>query len=135
MLSTGKAAVLRHYPFTIILKTEAANPQVRPLRLILDPGSKTTGLALVNDTSGEVVAAFELQHRGQAIKSALDARRSVRRSRRARHSRYRKPRFANRKRREGSLPPSLHSRLANIETWVKRLMRLCPIAALSQDLV
>jgi hypothetical protein len=32
-------------------------------------------------------------------------------------------------------PPSLVSRLANIITWVVRLRRLAPIAALSQELV
>ena len=33
------------------------------------------------------------------------------------------------------MPPSLESRITNILTWVKRLMRLCPIAAISQELV
>ena len=135
LLSTGKAAVLLRYPFTIILKTEAVNPQVQPLRLKLDPGSKTTGLALVNETSGEVVAAFELAHRGQQIKKALDGRRAVRRRRRARHTRYRKPRFANRKRPKGWLAPSLQSRVFNIGTWVKHLRKLCPITAISMELV
>jgi 5-methylcytosine-specific restriction endonuclease McrA len=101
----------------------------------LDPGSKTTGLAILNDASGEVVFAAELQHRGSAIKAALDSRRAVRRSRRQRKTRYRKPRFKNRRRKQGWLPPSLESRLANILTWVKRLLRLCPITALSQELV
>jgi 5-methylcytosine-specific restriction endonuclease McrA len=101
----------------------------------VDPGSKTTGIALVNDASGEVVFAAELAHRGRAIKAALDKRRVVRRSRRQRKTRYRAPRFDNRKKPKGWLPPSLQSRLANILTWVRRLMRLCPIAAISQELV
>jgi 5-methylcytosine-specific restriction endonuclease McrA len=135
LLSTGKAAVLLRHPFTIILKTEAVNPQVQPFRLKLDPGSKTTGLALVNDTSGEVVFAAELAHRGQQIKKALDGRRAVRHRRRARHTRYRKPRFANRIRPVGWIAPSLKSRVFNIETWVKRLRKLCPITAISMELV
>jgi 5-methylcytosine-specific restriction endonuclease McrA len=135
LLSSGQAAVWRRYPFTIILKTAIADPQVQPLRLKLDPGSKTTGIALINDASGEVVAAIALTHRGQAIKVALDKRRAVRRSRRQRKTRYRAPRFDNRKKSQGWLPPSLESRLANTLTWVKRLMRLCPLAALSQELV
>ena len=31
----------------------------------IDPGSKTTGLAVVNDATGRVVWAAELAHRGQ----------------------------------------------------------------------
>src|SRR5689334_23363375 len=82
LLSSGKAAVYRRYPFTLILKRSVEQPVIAPLRLKLDPGSKTTGLAIVNDASGEVVTAFELTHRGQAIKAALDERRRVRHSRR-----------------------------------------------------
>ena len=135
LLDTQQAAVFRQCPFTIILKTERVNPQVQSFRLKLDPGSKTTGLALVNETSGEVVFAAELAHRGQQIKKALDGRRAVRRRRRARHTRYRKPRFANRIRPVGWLAPSLKSRVCNIETWVKRLRKLCPITAISMELV
>ncbi len=135
LLTEGKAAVFRRYPFTIILKREVEQPVTHPLRIKLDPGSKTTGLAIVNDASGEVVWAAELTHRGHAIKAALNTRRAVRRSRRLRHTRYRKARFQNRRRKEGWLPPSLESRIANIETWVRRLMRLCPVQAISQEVV
>jgi hypothetical protein len=47
LLSCGKAAVYRRYPFTIILKVEIVNPVVADLRIKLDPGSKTTGIAIV----------------------------------------------------------------------------------------
>jgi 5-methylcytosine-specific restriction endonuclease McrA len=134
LLKAGKAAVWRYYPFTIILKVAVEEPVV-PLRLKIDPGSKTTGLALVNDTSGEVVWACELRHRGEQIKRAMDMRRTVRRSRRHRKTRYRPARWANRHKRKGTLPPSLESRVANVLTWVRRLIRLCPIGALSQEMV
>ena len=74
LLTQKKAAVFRRYPFTIILKTMPEHPEVHPLRLKIDPGSQTTGLALVNDATGEVVFAAELSHRGQAIKHAMDQR-------------------------------------------------------------
>ena len=135
LLSSGRAAVFRRFPFTIILRAEVIHRQVQPCRLKLDPGSLTTGIAIVNEASGEVVFAAEITHRGQAIKAALDHRRAIRRSRRARKTRYRKPRFANRRRRPGWLPPSLESRLANIETWVRKLCKLCPITAISMELV
>ncbi len=135
LLSSGQAAIFRRYPFTIILKREEPQPETSPLRLKIDPGSKTTGLAIVNDTTGEVVFAAELTHRGSVIKERLDARRGVRRGRRRRHTRYRQPRFDNRRRRSGWLAPSLESRIANVLTWARRLMRFCPLATISQELV
>jgi 5-methylcytosine-specific restriction endonuclease McrA len=134
-LSSGKAAVLKRYPFTIVLKYAVDVPQVEPLRIKIDPGSKTTGLALVDDAAGEVIFAAELAHRGQSVQAALDDRRSARRSRRYRHTRYRQPRFQNRRKRKGWLPPSSKSRIGNILTWVRRLMRICPIVAISLELV
>ncbi|MFB2918271.1 RNA-guided endonuclease IscB [Aerosakkonema sp. BLCC-F2] len=135
LLSQGKAAVFRRYPFTIIRKEEVLNPDVEPLRIKIDPGAKTTGLAVVNDSTGEVVWIAELQHRGFQIRDALTSRRQLRRLRRSRKTRYRKPRFLNRTRNTGWLPPSLNSRVANILTWVRRLSLLCQINAISQELV
>ena len=134
LLTRGKAAVFRRYPFTIILKREVTR-EVQPLHLKIDPGSKTSGLAILNDASGEVVWVAELQHRGYNIKTAMDVRRVIRHQRRTRKTRYRKPRFENRRHPKGWLAPSQASRVANIVTWVKRLMRLCPIVALSEELV
>jgi len=135
LLSSGRAAVYKRYPFTIILKCAVQDAEVQPLRLKIDPGSKTTGLAVVNDNTGDVVFAAELQHRGQQIKKSLDSRRALRRGRRSRKTRYRKPRFNNRRRKEGWLPPSLMSRIYNIKTWIRRLQQVCPIVALSMELV
>jgi 5-methylcytosine-specific restriction endonuclease McrA len=135
LLTEGKAAVYRKYPFTIILKIDVQEPVVQPLRIKLDPGSRTTGIAIVNNATGEVVFAAELSHRGQKIKASLDDRRAIRRSRRNRKTRYRKPRFDNRTRKAGWQPPSLLSRIANVLTWVNRLSRYCPIAAISMELV
>jgi len=135
LLTSGKAAVFRRYPFTLILRRVVENAVLVPLHLKIDPGAHTTGLALVNNTTGEVVWAAELEHRGFAIKGSLDDRRTVRRSRRRRHTRYRPSRWVNRRRDEGWVPPSLESRIANVLTWVRRLRRLCPLAAISLELV
>ena len=135
LLSQGKAAVLKRYPFTIILKVSIDEPAVAELRIKLDPGSQTTGIAIVNDQSGEVVFAAELIHRGQQVKSDLNDRRGVRRGRRNRHTRYRKPRWQNRRRTSGWLPPSLQSRISNVLTWVQRLARACHITNISMELV
>lgn len=125
LLTQGKVAVFRRYPFTILLKREVEHPQVAPLRVKIDPSSKTTGIVVVDDASGVVVWATELTHRGQTIKAALVARRAVRRSRRQRKTRYRKPRFNHRLRNnDGWLAPSLTSRIYNILTWVARLRKV-----------
>jgi 5-methylcytosine-specific restriction endonuclease McrA len=127
--------VLRRYPFTIILKRGGAAPAVRPLRLKIDPGSRVTGLAVVEDQRGTVLFAAEVEHRGPRIRAALADRRALRRARRHRKTRYRAPRFHNRSRRAGWLPPSLESRVANVETWVGRLCRFAPIGSISMELV
>jgi 5-methylcytosine-specific restriction endonuclease McrA len=134
-LRNGKAAIYKQFPFTLILKDSCIEVEVKPLRLKIDPGAKFTGIALVDDKSGEVVFAAELQHRGFAIRDALTSRRQLRRSRRNRKTRYRKPRFLNRTRPQGWLPPSLQSRVANIETWVKGLIKVAKIEAISFELV
>jgi 5-methylcytosine-specific restriction endonuclease McrA len=135
LLTQKRAAVLRRYPFTIILKQPPSGMVTSALRLQIDPGSKTTGLAVLNEATGEVVWAAELTHRGQQVKEALATRRSQRRGRRQRHTRYRPPRFDNRKRPQGLLPPSLVSRIQNVVTWVKRLRRYAPITDISYGLV
>ncbi|MCC5619041.1 HNH endonuclease, partial [Nostoc sp. CHAB 5836] len=135
LLRNKKAAVFRRFPFTIILFESRPDSSTSPLRLKIDPGAKTTGIALVSDSNGEVVFAAELKHRGFAIHNALTTRRQLRRSRRARKTRYRKPRFFNRTRPQGWLPPSLQSRVDNIKTLVDKLRRFAPIEAISQELV
>ncbi|AOX02430.1 HNH endonuclease [Moorena producens PAL-8-15-08-1] len=125
LLDKGKAAVFRMYPFTIILKTAINNPTISPCQIKIDPGSKVTGFALVQNN--QVIWGMELEHRGGLIKRKLESRRAVRRGRRNRNTRYRKPRFLNRRRPEGWLAPSLEHRVLTIETWVKRLIKFCPI--------
>src|SRR5215468_11632979 len=75
LLEKGKAAVFRRYPFTIILKREIENPTTPELNIKIDPGSKNTGVTILNQQTGEVVFPAEIGHRGQTIKSNLDARR------------------------------------------------------------
>lgn len=133
LLTKQKAAVFRMYPFTIILKHTVPNPAPKPLTVKLDPGSKFTGIAILDGNN--VVWIAELEHRGWQIKDSLESRRSLRRSRRNRKTRYRQPRFDNRKRKKGWLAPSLMHRVLTIETWVKRLCRYAPITQIAMELV
>ena len=148
LLSECKAAVLRRYPFTIILKESHATATPRPLRLKIYPASKTAGLAVINDSTAEVIWAAEIKHRSQLIKKALDSRRSLRSGRRNRKTRYRPARWLNRTRKppvfvdaQGAivtgkwLPPSLQHRVEVVMTWVERLQRYLPITAISQEIM
>ncbi len=147
LLERGRARVHRMVPFTIRLVERLQKHSVlQPLRLKLDPGSKTTGLALVRERetvdagTGElvrtlvVVLLLELQHRGHAIRDALTSRRSFRRRRRN-QLRYRPARFDNRTKPAGWLAPSLQHRVDTTMAFVSRLQRWAPVTALSQELV
>jgi 5-methylcytosine-specific restriction endonuclease McrA len=136
LLSSGKAAVYRRYPFTIILK-HRSDGEVQPVELKFDPGSKTTEIALVAHfkRGREAIWGAHLHHRGETIKLALEKRRTIRRSRRNRKTRYRPARFDNRRRPEGWLPPSLRSRVENVHNWAIRLMRWVPVGSIVVETV
>jgi 5-methylcytosine-specific restriction endonuclease McrA len=137
LLSDGKAVVFRQQPFTIIIKRKVNTETEKVLRLKIDPGSKTTGFAIVDDEAKRVVYAAELEHRGSKIKMDLQKRAAQRRNRRSRKARYRQPRFDNRaaSTRKGRIAPSLMHRVLTIETWVKRFRHYAPIGAISMELI
>ena len=152
LLASGRARVHRLTPFVIrLVDVSAQDCALQPLTVKIDPGSKTTGMALVRDVhkmdidSGEVKQAvavlslLEIQHRGRQISEALTARRQMRRRRRG-ALRYRAPRFLNRGKNRGNqsrgwLAPSLQHRVDTTVAWVQRLRRWAPVTGLSQELV
>ncbi|MGW1624407.1 RNA-guided endonuclease IscB [Streptomyces sp. NPDC002172] len=140
LLRKGRAAVARYTPFTIRIKDRLLNDsEVSGVAIRLDPGSKVTGIAVTDDItrpsvgSGEATVlrrglyAVELQHRGPAIKASMEQRASHRRRRRVANTRYRAPRFDNRRRSRGWLPPSLQHRVDTTWSQVERLSRLAPL--------
>jgi len=136
LLKNGKAAVYRRYPFIIIMKCRVGG-DLQPIEIKFDPGSRTTGIALVGhfDRGPEVIWAGNLNHRGHQIKRNLDSRRAVRRSRRNRKTRYRPARFNNRQRPKSWLPPSLRSRVDNVKNWMIKLSRLAPLTQIAVETV
>jgi 5-methylcytosine-specific restriction endonuclease McrA len=139
LLERGRARVHKVMPFTIrVVDRLAEDSEYQALRVKLDPGSKTTGIALVREAEVGAVAVlnlFELMHRGGQISEALTARRAHRRLRRGK-LRYRAPRFLNRgNKTKGWLAPSLQHRVDTTLAWVHRLQRLAPVSALSTELV
>jgi 5-methylcytosine-specific restriction endonuclease McrA len=148
LLANGRARVHRLLPFAIRLVDRSATEcAFQPLTIKLDPGSRTTGMALVREnatrdattaevgTTANVLHLFELAHRGRRISEALSARRQMRRRRRA-SLRYRAPRFLNRGNQgRGWLAPSLRHRIDTTLAWVNRLQRLAPLTGITQELV
>ena len=144
LLRSGRAVVARRYPFTIRIKDRTVEESiVKPVRVKIDPGSRYTGVAVVREDvdaeSGEVkqrlIAGIEIEHRGKSIKDAMTKRANYRRRRRSANTRYRKPRFDNRTRPEGWLPPSLKHRVDTTISWVKRLSSIAPVQGLSVESV
>lgn len=148
LLARNRARVHHLVPLVIrLVDRQAASCAFQPLRLKIDPGSKTTGLALVRDaqavdkltgeiqTSTVVLSLMELVHRGRQISEALTARRQMRQRRRG-NLRYRASRFLNRgNKKSGWLAPSLQHRVDTCMSWVRRLRRWAPVRALSSELV
>jgi len=137
LLERGRGRVARRYPFTIRLTDRTVEESVlQPVRIKIDPGSRTTGFAIVREDKDEtvVLTLAELAHRGARIRDRLTARRAFRRRRRAR-LRYRSKRFDNRRRAAGWLAPSLRHRPDTVLSWVRRLCRLAPVGGIAMELV
>ena len=123
LLFNKQAVIHKRYPFTIRLRNDNAVLKDRNYTIKLDPGSRTTGVAITDDKDSVVMLA-EIEHRGHIIKKSLDKRRAVRRSRRQRKTRYRPAKFQNKTRPQGWLAPSVKSRADNVINFVKKYKKL-----------
>ena len=126
LLFKKQAVIHKRFPFTIRLKNDNAVLKNNSYVVKIDPGSKTTGVAITNDKDSVVMLA-EIEHRGHVIKKNLDSRRAVRRKRRNRKTRYREARFDNRTRPEGWLAPSVKSRADNVINFIHKYKKLINI--------
>ena len=126
LLFTKQAVIHKRFPFTIRLRNDNAVLKNRNYTIKIDPGSRTTGVAITDDKDSVVMLA-ELEHRGHIIKRNLDSRRAVRNSRRQRKTRYRKARFDNRTRPKGWLAPSVKSRADNVINFIKKYKKIINI--------
>ena len=94
LLKSGKAKVIKKCPFTIKLLYESTN-HTQNLTLGVDTGSGTIGAA-VSKNNGDIIYMSEIIVRND-ITDKMKQRTKYRRSRRTRKTRYRKPRWLNRK--------------------------------------
>ena len=138
LLKSGRARVVRLFPFTIRLTDRLIeDSKLQPVLVKIDPGSRQTGVALVRaDEKAHHHALFfiNLVHRGESIRDALTARRNCRRRRRG-NLRHRAPRFLNRTKPQGWLPPSLRHRVDTATAWVAKLVKLAPVTGIVEELV
>lgn len=142
LLQRGRAVVHRVQPFVIRLKDRRVEDSaLQPLALKVDPGSKTTGIALARVEQTEegaihhAVFLAEVSHRGEQVHAHKVTQRNARRRRRCANLRYRAPRFDNRAMPVGWLPPSLRSRIGNTVTWTHRLLRWSPASRIEVERV
>ena len=142
LLARGRAVVHRVKPFTIRLRDRRVEAStLQPVALKIDPGSRTTGMALARvepTPAGEVHHALflaEVRHRGEAVYEAKRKQAAARRRRRSANLRHRAPRFLNRRRPAGWLPPSLRSRVGNVVSWTARFCRWAPVGRIEIERV
>lgn len=134
LLKSGRAVVHKRYPFTIRVKDcLASDCTVQPLTLKIDPGSKTTGIAITSSQEKSdgikenSVFLCELEHHSVKITNDMSSRASMRRGRRTRNLRYRQPRFLNRTKENGWLAPSVRARVEGVEILCNKFKSLCNV--------
>lgn len=126
LLKNKQAKVIKRTPFTIQL-LKRTKTYVQPIILGVDAGSKTVGLSAT--TKYIEVFSGELTLRNNIV-GLLAERKNLRRSRRNRKTRYRKPRFNNRKssKPKGWLAPSIRVKIQEHITIINRLTKILPIS-------
>ena len=129
LLKEGKAKVVRREPFTIKLLYEPETDVVQECYCGVDTGSKHIGVAVVGNDRVLYQSQTELR---DDIKKKMDAKRSSRRSRRNRKTRYRKPRFLNRRNsiKKDRLPPSVRHKVQTHIDEIEFCKKILPISNL-----
>lgn len=124
LLKAGKAKVVKMVPFTLQLLYGSSGYK-QDVSLGIDAGTHHIGVSAT--TKKAVLFEAEVKPRSD-IKKLLATRRQFRRARRQRKTRYRKARFLNRKKPEGSLAPSVQHQVdghLNIIRLVHQLLPVC----------
>lgn len=123
LLRDGKAVVVRREPFTIRLLHDTTE-YTQPITLGVDAGTGHVGLSATTDKKELFSAEATLR---RDIQNLLATRRESRRSRRNRKTRYRAPRFDNRRRAEGWLTPSVRQAVQSHLALIRKVHSILPI--------
>ena len=129
LLKSGKAKVVKRCPFTIRLLYESTN-HTQNLTLGVDTGSGTIGAAVSKD-NGDIIYMSEVIVRND-IADKMKQRAKYRRSRRTRKTRYRKPRWLNRKNsiKSDRFNPTMISKFHSHEKEIEFVKSILPISLL-----
>lgn len=122
LLKQGKAKIISYKPFTIQL-CYATGEAKQATHIGIDEGARHIGIAITSQN--KVFAKGEVELR-QDVHSLLTSRAVYRRDRRNRKTRYRQPRFLNRKKKDGWLPPSIEGKLNANFFWIAKFCSLVP---------
>ncbi|WP_460235924.1 RNA-guided endonuclease IscB [Bacillus cereus] len=143
LLKQNKARIVDYRPFTIQL-LYGSSGHTQETNLAVDLGSKHVGVAISSQQN--VIAKGEIELR-QDVKSNLETRKTYRRSKRNRKTRYRRCKFKYKTKRiydekkkkwikqkrkfesprpEGWLPPSVQSKIDNTFFWIDKFQALIP---------
>ena len=123
LLKNKKAKVIKTCPFTIQLAYDSTH-YTQEITLGVDSGSKHIGLSAT--TKSKVLFESDVELRNDIV-NLLSTRRQNRRARRSRKTRYRKPRFDNRRRKEEQLAPSIQNKVDSHLTVIRKVHEILPV--------
>lgn len=132
LLKEKKAKIINYNPFTIQL-LYATGETAQLCNIGVDTGTKHIGIAVTSGNNVLYKSEVELRD-NKDIKSAMDLRRSLRSSRRNRKTRYRKPRFDNRKKASNWLAPSIQARVNHTINHIDKIKSALPNGSLYIEL-
>ena len=134
LLKQKKAKVVRRLPFTIKLTYEIKNPKTQKYTLGVDTGFSKLGTAVINEKD-EVVYLSEVTLRND-IKKIMKNRSETRRARRNRKTRYRKPRWLNRKNsiKKDRYSPTMISKYNSHMKEIAFIKSILPISTINLEL-
>lgn len=124
LLKNNKATIVKHNPFTIKLTFECEN-QIQSITLGVDTGYQHIGLSAKSEKAEYWSSEVVLRN----ISPLLTEKKMYRRGRRNKLW-YRKPRFLNRKRKKGWLPPSIDYRINSHIKIIEKVCSLLPITSI-----
>jgi len=124
LLKNQKAKVINKYPFTIQLLYDSTS-YTQAVSLGIDAGSKHIGISAT--TKDKVLYESDVTLRNDIV-DLLSTRSQNRRARRNRKTRYRKPRFNNRKRKDDWLAPSVQHKVESHLTIARKVCEILPIS-------
>lgn len=129
LLKQQKAKIVYRCPFTIQLLYDSTD-YTQPVSLGIDAGSRHIGVSATTETKVLYEADVTLRN---DIVNLLSTRREARRTRRSRKTRYRKPRFNNRTRKDGWLAPSVQQKVDTHLTTVRKVTEIFPVSSITVE--